>query len=334
MGRGSVDDIGQGLDGDLTTTGAVCITSLPCATQGDRGVLRLGDKTTPCSVCGKPGVIVDSLPAMEWDGIATVLDGAEVKCGCPPGTNRLIAPLEGQIGTTSVVKDLLRDVPGQSSAPIDNDIDELAATRNAIIREVRSLGHHFIERSGWHAKEPRAALETDWDYSMIALHHAGRSGSCGFGPRQMVEIQAFHQRARKYSDIGYHYGIDCTGMVYEGRDIRFKGSHLLHYNTGVIGVVLLNNFTTTEEGGGLVALGRKLLGSFGIGTTNQIPEPQMNALFDLITVLRGNFAVKRLGGHKEFPKQQDNEKTCPGNIGMELVLAIRMKTKLLAPNES
>jgi uncharacterized Zn-binding protein involved in type VI secretion len=95
MERGSVDDIGQGLDGDLTTTGAVCITSLPCATQGDRGVLRLGDKTTPCSVCGKPGVIVDSLPSMEWDGIATVLDGAEVKCGCPPGTNRLIAPLEG-----------------------------------------------------------------------------------------------------------------------------------------------------------------------------------------------------------------------------------------------
>lgn len=94
MGRASVNDIGQGLHGDLTTTGAVCNTSLPCATQGGRGVLRLGDKTTPCPICGKPGVIVESLPAMEWDGIATVLDGAEVSCGCPPGTNRLVAPLE------------------------------------------------------------------------------------------------------------------------------------------------------------------------------------------------------------------------------------------------
>lgn len=94
MGRGTVNGIGQGLDGDLTTTGAVCISSLPCATQGGRGVLRLGDATTPCKKCGKAGVIVDSLPAMMWDGRATVLDGATVHCGCPAGTNRVIAPVE------------------------------------------------------------------------------------------------------------------------------------------------------------------------------------------------------------------------------------------------
>ena len=94
MGRGAVNGLGQGLHGDLTTTGAVCISSLPNAAQGRRGVLRLGDKTTPCKKCGKAGVIIDSLPAMKWHGIPTVLDGAEVRCGCPPGSNRLIAPLE------------------------------------------------------------------------------------------------------------------------------------------------------------------------------------------------------------------------------------------------
>ncbi len=94
MGRGAVNGLGQGLHGDLTTTGAVCISSLPNAAQGRRGVLRLGDKTTPCKQCGQVGVIIDSLPAMKWHGIATVLDGAEVRCGCPPGRNRLIAPLE------------------------------------------------------------------------------------------------------------------------------------------------------------------------------------------------------------------------------------------------
>ncbi|WP_171017132.1 PAAR domain-containing protein [Pseudomonas sp. G(2018)] len=95
MARMDVDGLGQGLDGDLTTTGAVCIASLPQARQGERGVLRLGDKTTPCKKCGKEGVIVESLPAMKWDDIPTVLDGARVHCGCPEGTNRLIAPLEG-----------------------------------------------------------------------------------------------------------------------------------------------------------------------------------------------------------------------------------------------
>ena len=94
MRRGAVNGIGQGLHGDLTTTGAVCISSLPNATQGGGlGVLRLGDKTTPCPQCGKVGVIVDSLPAMKWMGIATVLDGAEIHCGCPTGRNRLIAPI-------------------------------------------------------------------------------------------------------------------------------------------------------------------------------------------------------------------------------------------------
>ena len=61
MGRGSVSGIGQGLHGDLTTTGAVCISSLPNATQGGRGVLRLGDKTTPCLQCGKIGYSTTNL---------------------------------------------------------------------------------------------------------------------------------------------------------------------------------------------------------------------------------------------------------------------------------
>lgn len=92
--RGSVNGLGQGLHGDVTTTGAVCISSLPNATQSGRGVLRLGDKTTPCPECGKEGVIVESLPAMKWMGVPTVLDGATVHCGCPEGRNRLIAPLQ------------------------------------------------------------------------------------------------------------------------------------------------------------------------------------------------------------------------------------------------
>lgn len=93
MSRASVRGAGQGLHGGLTTTGAVCISSLPNANQGGKGVLRLGDKTTPCPRCGKVGVLVESLPSMQWMGIATVLDGAKVHCDCPDGSNRLIAPL-------------------------------------------------------------------------------------------------------------------------------------------------------------------------------------------------------------------------------------------------
>ncbi|HWT70260.1 MAG TPA: DUF2235 domain-containing protein [Pseudomonas sp.] len=94
MSRGSANGLGLGLEGDLTTTGAVCIGSLPQARHGGRGVLRLGDKTTPCPRCGTIGTIVESLPAKRWDGIPAALDGALIHCGCLPGTNRLIAPWE------------------------------------------------------------------------------------------------------------------------------------------------------------------------------------------------------------------------------------------------
>jgi hypothetical protein len=36
---------------------------------------------------------------MKWHGIPTVLDGAEIHCGCPSGTNRLIAPARQSSGT-------------------------------------------------------------------------------------------------------------------------------------------------------------------------------------------------------------------------------------------
>ncbi|MGY2184450.1 PAAR domain-containing protein, partial [Pseudomonas agarici] len=118
MGRGSVNGMGQGLDGDRTTTGAVCISSLPSATQGGgRGVLRLGDKTTPCPLCGKAGVIVESLPAMKWMGVATALDGARVHCGCPPGRNRLIAPVEQASHTSAAASRAPIVAPAPTPAP-------------------------------------------------------------------------------------------------------------------------------------------------------------------------------------------------------------------------
>ena len=91
--RVSVMGRGQGLDGDITTTGAVCISSLPQARQGNRSVLRQGDVTTPCPKCGKAGVLVEGERRMSFHGVPVALDGMLVHCGCPEGSNRLIAPV-------------------------------------------------------------------------------------------------------------------------------------------------------------------------------------------------------------------------------------------------
>jgi hypothetical protein len=239
-----------------------------------------------------------------------------------------IQPMVGNnFKTQTQAQELQSDRP---FGPIEITVNDRAATREAIIRQVRSLGHEFVERSEWKARPPKNPLEYDWDYSMIALHHAGRSYSCGNGNKQMLDTQNFHQK--KFDDISYHFAIDCLGAIYEGRDIRFKGASVLHFNTGVIGIVLLNNLTTPEEGNDEVSIIRRIKKSLGADTTNQIPAPQIDAALNLIAALRSIFIIRHFGGHKEYPGQLEGEgKICPGNVGMKLVKKIRIKTQLLPP---
>ncbi|MFJ3470212.1 PAAR domain-containing protein [Pseudomonas sp. NPDC090201] len=433
----------QGLNGDKTTTGATCISSLPEARRDDRSVLRRGDKTTPCPKCGQVGEIAEGDSSFKWHGIPTAKHNALILCGCPRGTNRLIAPRDEEsqmphesaqpfaarsaekglspehsfmAGSTPVtpgktfartflitdsetyaplrsrsflatvdgrqitgitddqgmarveaptadssislhvsflapVRELpelaamttrsvttttrVEEIPnGQNQRPITITVNDRAATREAIIRNVRALGHEFVERSDWHAKPPKKALEPDWDYSMIALHHAGRSYTCGSGADQIFRVQTEHQGSSGYDDIGYHFGIDCAGTIFEGRDIRSKGSGLWKFNTGVISIVILNNMTTAEEGGDFIALWREALELLGTSTVSEIPSTQIDAALNFIGVLRSFFNVVHFGGHVEYPKQQSNKKICPGRSGMKLVKLIRKKTKLLPPPKS
>lgn len=238
--------------------------------------------------------------------------------------------MTGTFNTTAKAQEVN---PDQPAAPVLITVNDRAATREAVIRKVQQLGHPFVERSGWGALKGKNGMPGDWDYTMIALHHAGRSYSCGGGAEQMLETQEKHQ-GKKFDDFSYHYGIDCQGVVYEGRDIRLKGENVLRYNTGVIGIVLLNNLTTAEEGEDMIALGREGLEHIGINTTNTITALQIDAVLNLITALKNVFVIKRFGGHREFPNQAAEGKICPGNIGMELVKNIRIKTQLLAPPTS
>lgn len=222
--------------------------------------------------------------------------------------------------------------PGQPSNPISITVNDRAATREAIIRLLHKNGCEFVERSSWGAHKAKGEMGDDWDYSMIALHHAGRSVGCGAGAGQMRAIQSAHQV--KFDDIGYHYGIDCMGKVFEGRDIRFKGSSVHNYNTGVIGIVLLENLTTAEEGGDMVAFARQALETFNGNIDQKIPAIQIDTLLTLIQALTSVFMVTTLGGHREFPMQAGEGKICPGNIGMGLVRNLRIKTNLLRPPSS
>ncbi|EPK4275395.1 PAAR domain-containing protein [Enterobacter mori] len=87
----SVHGKNVGLHGDKTTSGAQCIAARPGMSVMGLLKLYIGDKTTPCPKCGKVGIIVDGDHRCS-NSVAVAVDGAEIRCGCPQGTNFLIAP--------------------------------------------------------------------------------------------------------------------------------------------------------------------------------------------------------------------------------------------------
>ncbi|WP_369986895.1 PAAR domain-containing protein [Pseudomonas xanthosomatis] len=93
MSRVEIAGVGQALDGDATTTGAVCIASEGTHRGDGRAVLRMGDSTTECPSCKQVGTVAEGIAWFISQGREVAFDGALVACGCPLGSNRVVAPL-------------------------------------------------------------------------------------------------------------------------------------------------------------------------------------------------------------------------------------------------
>jgi hypothetical protein len=224
------------------------------------------------------------------------------------------------------------------NATVTVKVDDKAAVRQKIIAEIRRAKVEFVTRSDWKAREAKAAgLTEDWSYFGIALHHAGNSYTCDAnGADKMRRVQQAHF-AEGFDDIGYHFGVDCEGAIYEGRDIRFSGSHVLNQNKGLIGIVLLADLSLRGEEREVQSdLPFWKKARFGILPTyddiavrhDEPSEGQLKSLEKLVDVLKTNFrSIARFGGHREWAKLKDDARSCPGAHG--LIVAEMMRKKFL-----
>lgn len=224
-------------------------------------------------------------------------------------------------------------------------VDDRAATRQAIITQLKQKGYALIERSNWHAQPPHPAMrESHWDYQDIVIHHAGRSYTCGAPSiKEMQRVQAEDMgRSPPFNDAGYHYAVSCQGEIYEARDIRFIGEHVAGENTGKIGIVFLADLVEAgeafEQEYSNLSFLDKLKNIRGILTDqiivkHDIPTiSQLNAAFALCTVLKDYFHIHRLGGHREYQRLATHKgRACPGNLGMDIVNSLRSTLSLSAP---
>jgi hypothetical protein len=171
--------------------------------------------------------------------------------------------------------------------------------------------NQIISRAAWGARVSKVDAtkpeNLDWDYDTLVIHHSGRSGE-----DDPQKIQKKHMDERQWDDIGYHFMIEGSGKIYEGRALYFKGAHVEGANTGKIGILIMGNFETL---------------AFGFGGSDPTPL-QLQSVKSLGTALKGLFAtIKVLGGHKDFKKTT----ACPGDRLYPLLGGLRTTLTLSAP---
>jgi len=86
----------------------------------------------------------------------------------------------------------------------------------------------------------------------VTVHHSAnyfRDTSPAAAAVQIRQIQREHMVERGFADIGYHYLIDPSGRIWEGRDLHWQGAHARgDHNKGNVGICVLGDFVRGSHG--------------------------------------------------------------------------------------
>lgn len=150
----------------------------------------------------------------------------------------------------------------------------------------------------------------------IVLHHPAVKQDfidANRGPKLRNVIRQWHLE-KGWSDIGYHYVLNQdesgTPKVYNGRNDRIAGAHVLNHNSYTLGVMV----------------------GYGMGT---VPNPKMiDALVELLYTLCKTYGIKpsnqTIKGHRDYPGHRSNN--CPGDNLYAMIPSViqRVQAKFVA----
>ena len=137
----------------------------------------------------------------------------------------------------------------------------------------------------------------------ITIHHDGMTpfwGVTDLDARSRLEWIRNGHRGKGWSDIGYHYIVDRSGNVWQGRDVtRWQGAHVKNRNENNIGVMCMGNFMLQRPSAAQVD---------GLNRT----VAQLQRVYRISTA--------NVKTHKEWPGAQT---LCPGTQLQSKVLVLR-----------
>lgn len=104
---------------------------------------------------------------------------------------------------------------------------------------------------------PPIATKTMDDHRGIIVHHT--AGNTPHKPEDSPEIwrrvQSYHLNQKLWNDIGYNWGFDQFGQIFEGRGWGIHGAHSGGLNRSHHGIVYLGFGIDRPDEAGLDALG-------------------------------------------------------------------------------
>lgn len=165
---------------------------------------------------------------------------------------------------------------------------------------------YILTREYWNAKRPREKMNYLSKFNYLVIHHTTFNGDNKIGEyakETVLDIQQYHMSKKcddngnlikeKWADIGYHYLISMDGQIFQGRDVKFQGSHAYGLNDISLGVALLGNYSHKE-----------------------ITPSQMKSLVYLLSWLSQKNSIKTTNiiGHRDVIKLNPNGTLteCPG----------------------
>jgi len=149
-----------------------------------------------------------------------------------------------------------------------------------------------IPREEWGARNPGLICNNPVDIYRISVHHTASPEDDGGDPAlRMRQIQAYHIDNNGWCDIGYHFVVSQSGLIFEARrDERAPAAHVANQNTGNVGICFIGNYEVAE-----------------------VPDAQFNAAARIMGWVRTTYGVPGnrdvIRGHQEWPGQQT---ACPG----------------------
>jgi hypothetical protein len=127
-----------------------------------------------------------------------------------------------------------------------------------------------LARSTWGARSVnRSRLDpASPPWRWITVHHSAEpgakplnGGTLNDSARALRHIQSAHMNGTdRMGDIGYHFLIDPSGRIFQGRDLRYQGAHAHGANNvGNVGICLLGNFDEQKPTDASVAAMHRLI---------------------------------------------------------------------------